>query len=1159
MAEAAVIDRRYELADRYLRTQGRIYLSGIQALVRLVLEQRRLDRSRGLNTAGFISGYRGSPVAGFDLELEGASQLLDSEGIRFQPGVNEALAATAVMGSQQVEALGRARVDGVFAMWYGKGPGVDWAGDAIKHGNAYGTSPHGGVLAIAGDDHGAVSSTMAHQSDHTFAAWYVPVLNPASIDEYLLFGLYGYALSRFSGAWVAFKAISETVEGGKTVELPSSWPVFHQPADFALPPDGLHFRWNDPPSVAIEERLTRKIEAARAFARVNPVIDRTIVEAREARLGIVTAGKAHLDLMEALRQLGFARREEIARLGIRIYKVGQTFPLEPERIRSFAAGLERLLVVEEKRPFVETQIKEILYPLPAGRRPVILGKTDEAGASLLPAFGELRPHRIAPVLARLLRGLHPELDFTSRLLRENAGGTRASGPRRIPYFCPGCPHNTSTLLPEGSMAMGGIGCHIMATWMGRNTHGTTHMGGEGANWTGLSPFVEMPHVFQNLGDGTYFHSGLLAIRQAVAAKLRITYKILYNDAVAMTGGQHVEGPLTVPQITRQLHDEGVRRIVVVTDQPGKYPTRADFAPGVRIEPRSRLLAVEEELRGYPGVSALIYDQTCAAEKRRRRKRGTYPDPALRAFINERVCENCGDCSRKSNCLAVVPTETEFGTRRQVDQYACNKDFSCIEGFCPSFVTIEGGRLRRRKGLEGEEVERRLRDLPVPDLPPIGEVYDVLVTGVGGTGVLTVGAILGMAAHLEGRTVSVLDFTGLAQKGGAVLSHLRIAERAEVLHQGRIEPGEAEALIACDLVVATSPEALASLRREARVVANVHTLPTADFIRDPDFRIDTERLLARFERAVGSHRLATLDAHRLAVEATGDAIGSNMVLCGFAWQKGLLPLSLEAIERAIELNGVAVEANRRAFSWGRLAAADPAFLAARLKPREKAPEDLQGLAARYRAFLSAYQDEAYAASFESLVRKVEARERQLFGDDRPLLAETVARGLFRLMAIKDEYEVARLYTDGWFEKRLAETFEGDYRVRFHLAPPLLSWLRNERGEPRKWIFGPWMLRMMRVLARLRWLRETPFDPFGRTAERRMERRLRDDYRAMIEEMLPRLNAGNYHTAVELAGLGEKVRGFGHIKMETVARFERERRRLMAEFAHPPHVQLPLAAE
>lgn len=1160
MPDGAVrIDRSYQLDDGYERRAGRVYLTGLQALTRLLLEQKRLDQARGLRTAGFVSGYRGSPLAGFDRELARARRLLEAADIRFQPAVNEALAATAVMGTQAVETEGSARFDGVFAMWYGKGPGLDWAGDAIEHANAYGTSPHGGVLAVVGDDHGAVSSSMAHQSDLTLASWSVPVLHPAAIGDYLLFGLYGWALSRFCGAWVGLKAIAETVEGAQSIELPAAWPDFAPPTDFLPPAGGLHFRWQDPPSVTIEERLLHKLRAAEAFARANPFVDRVVVPAESARLGIVAVGKAFGDVMEALRLLGFEDTRAIAALGIRIYKVGQSFPLEPTRILAFARGLETLLVVEEKRAFVETRIKELLYPLPDARRPRVIGKTDREGRELLPAFGELRPHRLAPLLADEISRLEPGLDLGGRLAHLSEPPSSVVDVRRTPWFCPGCPHNSSTKVPEGSRALAGIGCHIMAVWMDRETAGITHMGGEGANWVGIAPFVERPHVFQNLGDGTYYHSGLLAIRQAVAAKLPITYRILCNDAVAMTGGQAVDGPLDVPTIARQVREEGVEKIIVLSEEPGKF-RRQDFPAGVTVHHRSRLPVVQEELRRYPGVSVLIYDQTCAAEKRRRRRRGQYPDPARRAFVNELVCEGCGDCSRRSNCLAVVPVETEFGTRRQVDQSSCNKDFTCVEGFCPAFVTIEGGRPRRRRGLAGPAIEARLAALPEPCLPPVQDRYDILVTGVGGTGVLTVGAMLGMAAHLEGRPVSVLDFTGLAQKGGAVLSHVRIGRPGTTLHQARVEPGEAAALLACDLVVAVSPEALRTIRPgRTRVVANADVLPTADFLRDPQFRIDTSRLLGRLRRRAGDDQLAVIDAKALAEAVTGDAITANLLLLGYAWQLGTVPLSFAAIDRAIELNGVAVEANRRAFAFGRLAAADPEFVGQLLRPQPARPRTLDELVAHRRRHLAAWGGERVAADYEAFVRRVAEVERRVVGTGPLQLTEAVAEGLYHLTAIKDEYEVARLYVDGRFEQQLREAFEGAFRVRYHMAPPLLAFLKDAEGRPRKLAFGPWLRPLLALLARLRYLRGTALDPFGHTEERRRERGLRAEYRATVERLLERLDLASYEHAVALARLPLEVRGFGHVKLASIERYEKARRDLLARFESAGPAELPLAAE
>ncbi len=1157
------LDLGYRLNDRYTRERGRVFISGTQALVRLLLEQRRLDRALGLKTAGFVSGYRGSPLAGLDQALWAARDLLEKENVRFQPGVNEALAATAVLGSQQVESEGRATVDGVFAMWYGKGPGVDCAGDAIKHAHAYGTSPRGGVLLVAGDDHGAVSSTMAHQSDQTLAAWSIPVLNPAGVADYLGLGLYGWALSRFSGGWVGFKAIAETVESAATVELAGLPPRFATPDDFAPPRGGLHFRWRDPPSVAIEERLQKKLEAALAFARANPP-DRLVVEAPDARLGIVTVGKAHGDLMEALRLLGFEDGPAIARLGVRIYKVAQSFPLEGAGIRRFARGLRTILVVEEKRPLVELQIKDLLY----GHGPEVVGKKDRAQRPLLPATGELRPHRLLPALAGLLGELHPTLDLGPILRRfQIAAPEEPDLVRRTPYFCSGCPHNGSTRVPDGSKAMAGIGCHIMATWMpDRQTVGITQMGGEGANWVGLAPFVETPHVFQNLGDGTYFHSGHLAIRQAVAAGSRITYKILYNDAVAMTGGQPVDGKLGVGQITRQVWDEGVRRIVVVSDEPAKHGDSTDLAPGVEVHDRHELDRVQRELRDYPGVSVLVYDQTCAAEKRRRRKHGKAPEPARRAFINELVCEGCGDCSKKSNCLSVVPLDTELGTKRAIDQSSCNTDLSCVDGFCPSFVTVEGGTLRKPLGLDptSPALAPHFAALPLPVVDGREPVYDLLVTGVGGTGVLTVGAVVGMAAHLEGRGATVLDFTGLAQKGGAVLSHVRIARPGAAVTQPRIEPGDAEAVIACDLVVAAGAEARRTLRAGvSQVVASTHALPTADLIRDPSSRIDVERLARRLEQAAGPGRVDLVDAHRLALAVTGDAIGANVLLLGFAWQKGLVPVGLGALERAIELNGVAVPANQRAFAWGRLAAHDPALVARLVDetegPERRPPEGLEDLVAHRRGFLVGYQSEAYAAAYEDFVRRVALVEREAVGPGEPRLAPAVAEGLFRLMAYKDEYEVARLFTDGRFQERLRRTFEGDPVLRFHMAPPFLGRRRKGDEAPAKITLGPWMLRAMRLLAPLKVLRGTALDPFGRTAERRMERRLIAGYRATIEEVLSHLRPETLDRSVAIAGLAGTIRGYGHIKTRSVEAYERTRDALLAELRTPEGVGLPIAAE
>ncbi|MGF7175979.1 indolepyruvate ferredoxin oxidoreductase family protein [Azospirillum doebereinerae] len=1146
--DPAGIDGTYRLEDRYDRAEGQVYLSGTQALVRLLLLQAERDRRAGLNTAGFVSGYRGSPLGGLDQALWQARARLDRHAITFVPGINEDLGATAVMGSQQVEASGEATVQGVFGLWYGKGPGVDRAGDALRHANAYGTSAHGGVLAVAGDDHGCVSSSMPHQSDLAMIAWSMPVLNPAGVREYLDFGLYGYALSRFSGCWVGFKAISESVESAATVQLPPLDAAF-LPVAFTPPPGGLHQRWPDLPSLRIEERLAAKIAAVKAFARVNR-IDRTVLGHRSGEgagwLRIVTTGKAHLDLMEALRLLGIGAREA-AEIGLSVHKIGLSWPLEPDGILAYARGAEEILVVEEKAPVVEDQLKALLYHLPNGERPrALVGKTDELGAPLLPATGELRPWIVARALVERIRHRFPERDLSDRL----AGLLPAEPPSapaamanavRTPYFCSGCPHNTSTRVPEGSKAMAGIGCHFMASWMDRSTGGLSQMGGEGVAWVGQAPFSTRPHMFQNLGEGTYFHSGILAIRQAVAAGVNITYKILFNDAVAMTGGQPVDGPISVEAITRQLNAEGVARIAVVSDAPDKYGTCAGLAPFTTVHHRDDLDAVQRELRDLPGVTALVYEQTCAAEKRRRRKRGTLPDPARRVVINDLVCEGCGDCGRKSNCLSVQPKPTEFGLKRRIEQSSCNKDYSCVEGFCPSFVSVMGGTLRKP---DPATVEARFAEalaaLPHP-LRAVAEdpteilPSEILIVGVGGTGVVTIGALLAMAAHLEGKAASVLDFMGFAQKGGAVYSFLRVARDAARLNQARIDPDRAQLVLACDTVVAASPDALRTVARgRTWVVANAHVTPTGAFTRDASALPDSGALLRGLRRAAGDDRVETVDANRAVTALFGDGILANVFLLGFAFQKGLLPVGLEALERAIDLNGTGAAANRRAFAFGRLAAHRPDALAG-LGAEEAPATELSTIVERRIAFLADYQDRAYADRYRALVERAKAAEARV-SPGSTALAEAVARSAFALMAYKDEYEVARLHSDPAFRRSLEERFEGDWKPVFHLAPPLLARGLNAAGEPRKMALGGWILPVFRGLAALKRLRGTALDPFGHTAERRMERALIARYEATVAGIVETLSAEKLGIAIELAALPQEIRGFGPVKRRAVEAVE-----------------------
>ena len=1122
----------YELLDRYRRESGRVLMTGTQALVRIALMQRTVDVAAGLNTAGFISGYRGSPLGMVDQELWRARRFLEESNIEFLPAVNEDLAATAVLGSQQVETDPNKTVDGVFGIWYGKGPGVDRAGDALKHGNAYGSSPTGGVLVVAGDDHGCVSSSMPHQSDVAFLTFMMPHLNPASVAEYLEYGLYGIALSRFSGMWVGFKAITETVESAMSVELPP-YRQFVTPSNFVVPPTGLHYRWPDFPGPQIEERLEAKKAATLAFAAANP-IDRKIFDVPNARFGIVTTGKGHLDLMEALRLLGIDAAEA-ARIGLDVYKVGMVWPLEPQGALDFVQGKNEVLVVEEKRGIIESQFKEYFYDYP-GRKPKHMsGKADENGMRLVPWVGELSPLQLAPIVASRLDREFGGNRFRrlAEQLEQNRGtAIVVEGATRMPYFCSGCPHNTSTKVPEGSKALAGIGCHFMASWMGRETDGLIQMGGEGVNWIARSKFNGGEHVFQNLGDGTFYHSGSLAIRQSIAAGTNITYKILFNDAVAMTGGQPVDGPLSVQSIAHAMRAEGVDRIAVISDEPELF-SFGDFPAGTTISHRRELDSVQRELREIPGVTVLIYAQTCATEKRRRRKRGKLEDPDKFVVINELVCEGCGDCSVESNCLSVVPKETKFGRKRQIDQNSCNKDYSCVNGFCPSFVTVEGKIERAQAAVAYQDELKALGDaLPDADIPVIDSCYDLLVTGVGGTGVVTVGALITMAAHLEGKGASELDFMGFAQKFGPVLSYLRIGAQPGDINQVRIEPASADALIGCDLVVSSSPKASITYQRgHTRAVVNSAEMHTGDVIRQRDANLRVDARLAAIESAIGTGNLSSMNANRLAERLMGDTIYANIIMAGCAWQKGMIPVSLEALLRAIELNGVKIDANKQAFIWGRIAAHDPAAIENLLGVNEEARNDsLENMIEDRRAFLVGYQNSTLADRYVALIEKVRAAEASIGDSDR--LSRAVIRAWFRLLSYKDEYEVARLHTSPEFLASVRRDFGDSAKLRFHLAPPLLGGRKDARGRPLKREFGAWILPVFRVLARLKGLRGTAFDVFGYTAERRMERELITEFESLLNDALPTLDAANYDELLTRVRAYLEVRGFGPVKEQAV---------------------------
>ncbi|MEP3244699.1 MAG: indolepyruvate ferredoxin oxidoreductase family protein [Sneathiella sp.] len=1144
---------KVSLNDKYELEKGRVFLTGIQALVRLPLMQKARDRAAGLNTAGFISGYRGSPLGGYDQALWKINKQLKENDIHFEPGINEDLAATAVWGSQQLNMYQGANYDGVFGLWYGKGPGVDRTGDVFRHANSNGTSKYGGVLALAGDDHGIVSSTVAHQSEHGFMGWMMPVLHPSNVQEVLDYGLIGIEMSRYSGLWVGFKCVSETIEGGASVYVDPARTNILRP-DIELPPGGLNIRPGDS-RFDQEIRLNEhKVYAAREFARINQ-LDKVVMDSPKRRFGIVSTGKAYLDVRQALRDLGIDDKLA-ADIGLTVYKVGMPWPLDPQGVRQFAEGLEEVLVVEEKRALVENQMKEQLYNWDTAVRPRILGEFDDDGNHILPSAGELTPAKVARVIAARIRRFYTSDAIENRLAfldkKEKQLDQSPAKISRTPFYCSGCPHNTSTVVPEGSRAVAGIGCHYMVTWMNRNTTEFTQMGGEGVPWVGQQHFTDEKHIYANLGDGTYHHSGLLAIRQSIAANANITYKILYNDAVAMTGGQPLGDQLTPWQIAQQVAGEGVKAIKVVSDEPDKYPASIDWPKGTTFDHRDDLDSVQKSLREIEGVTILLYDQTCAAEKRRRRKRGTFPDPAKRVMINDLVCEGCGDCSVKSNCISVEPLETEFGRKRSINQSSCNKDFSCVKGFCPSFVTIEGGALRKP---EKSAMDDPAAGLPMPTLKEIDQPYRILITGIGGTGVVTIGALLGMAAHLEQKGVTVLDQAGLAQKGGAVTSHIHIAPSPEHINAVRIPAGRADLLIGCDMVVAGSYDSLAKLDKGiAHAVVNSHPAPTMDFTLNPDAPFPVQDTLDHIKNAVGKDACHMVEASDIATTLMGDAIATNLFMLGYAWQMGFVPLSFEALMEAIELNGVAIPANRQAFAWGRAMAHAPDSVLAEVAKlsgpalTEEPATDLIDIIARRKDFLTDYQDQAYANRFASLLAKVQQAEEKL-GGNKTDLTEAVARSLFKLMAYKDEYEVARLHTDAGFQEKIAQMMDGDYTVKYHLAPPLFAKKDPETGHLRKKEYGPWIAKAFGFIARFKNLRGTALDPFGYTTERKMERRLIEDFTVTIEEVLAQLTPETHGLAVEIASLPMQVRGYGHVKEAAVEMYYAEVGHLMGQLKNP----------
>jgi indolepyruvate ferredoxin oxidoreductase len=1144
---------RVTLDDKYDLTKSRVFVTGYQALVRLTMMQHERDKRAGLNTAGYVTGYRGSPLGGLDYQFQRAASHLAPRNTLFQSAINEDLAATALWGSQQAELRGEGKFDGVFGMWYGKGPGVDRSGDAFRHANFAGTSKFGGVLALMGDDHTAESSTTAHQSEFNFVDVMIPILNPAGVQEIIDYGLYGWAMSRFTGTWVGLKCMHETVEATAVVDgaLDRLNIVIPGDDEFRMPEGELNIRLNDT-VLGMEARLhDYKRDAMLAFVRANKLNQVITSGGRNPKIGVITTGKSYLDVRQALDELGI---DEVKAndWGLRIDKIACPWPIGKPELMEFARGLDLIIVVEEKRSLIEVQVREELYG--TANQPTVIGKKDEQGNWLFPVKGALDSNDVAICIGEGLLKYVTDENLKGRVGRLKEAQARLAVTQdvavRIPYFCSGCPHNSSTLVPAGSRAYAGIGCHYMAQWMDRSTLGFTQMGGEGANWIGEAPFSKRPHVFQNIGDGTYNHSGYMALRASIASGVNVTYKILYNDAVAMTGGQMNDGNLSVWKIANQVAAEGAKRVVVVSDEPKKYPPGIDWPKGISFHHRDDLQAVQQELTQVPGCTVLIYDQTCAAEKRRRRKRGTFPDPDKRVIINELVCEGCGDCGVKSNCVSVQPLETEFGRKRTIDQSSCNKDYSCVKGFCPSFVTVHGAKLKKGRGIVQDQ---EIVTLPEPSHPRLGQTYNIIVTGVGGTGIVTIGGILGMAAHLEGKGVGVIDMAGLAQKGGAVYSHMRIAERPEDIHAIRIAAGGADLVLGGDIVVAGNKKVLSAVKPGTAMVVNTTEFLPGDFTRNADFSLPTERLKRAISGSAGADHTHFIDASRLATALFGSSLGANIFMVGFAYQLGALPLSADAIEQAIALNGEAVPMNLAAFHWGRRAALDRAAVEALAAPK---PEDrdtnrtlsqsFEETVQRRVQFLTAYQSARYARRYRKLVHKVKAAESEK-APGQCGFSEAVARYLFKLMAYKDEYEVARLYTDGAFLKQVANELGGDnLRFEFHLAPPLLARPNPATGEPRKISFGPWMMSTFKVLARFKFLRGTPLDIFGYSEERRTERKLIADYVKLLDEIVAKLTVDNQPLAVGLAAIPEKIRGFGPIKARHLVAAKADEAALLEQF-------------
>jgi len=1146
--------RKTTLDDKYEKLDMPCLISGPQALVRMIIAQRRRDEIAGLNTGGFVSGYRGSPLGYVDQTMWDAEKWLKSNNIIFQPGINEDLAATAVWGTQQLNSIKNVKVDGVFSLWYGKGPGVDRSGDAFKHGNYSGTHPHGGVLVLLGDDHPGKSSTVAHHSEQAMVAHQMPVIYPSSVHEYVRFGLFGWALSRYAGCWTAFKVVNESIEQTATVDGEFDFPIV-EPDKGELPPEGLYYRGVF--SIARDEVIHKRyrLPLAQKFCRANK-IDRVEFSTVRKKLGLVTAGKSYGDVLQALRYLGIDRKVAET-IGLDVYKVGMIWPLEPEGMREFAAGFNELFFIEEKMAFLESQAANLLYN--DTNRPKIVGKYDEHGNFILPTDGLLEPLVIADAIATRLKksGLLTE-ETENRLKVVNAlqsflkSQQDPSAPKRLPFFCSGCPHSTSTNVPDGSVAMSGIGCHGMAMWAkpGKTILGT-HMGAEGVTWASLQHFTETKHIFQNLGDGTYYHSGLLAIRQSIAAKSNITYKILYNDAVAMTGGQPVDGPLTPAGIARQMLAEGVQRVVIVAEDPTRHSAKS-LPVGVSVYPRSELDSVQRVLRDIPGCTVLIYDQVCAAEKRRRRKRKIMDDPLTRVVINPEVCEGCGDCSAKSGCVSIEPFETALGRKRKINQSSCNRDLSCTNGFCPSFVTLIGA--KPKKGEIANIDPSVFNKIPVQGVAPLSSLgYGVMLAGIGGTGVVTVGSVLAMAAHLDGLQASAYDMTGIAQKNGAVLSHVRFGRSEDgPIPVQSIGVGEAQLVIGFDMVAALSDECFRTMSDATKFIGNEHLQPTAAFTSSPDERLDFSAIENLISNRTGRNNAYYMNASEIASALCGDAIGTNFFMIGVAYQLGLLPLRKEAISRAIELNGVQVRFNITAFELGRLWAYNKQDIDNIMKSRRIVSYDSPKIPVtideviddRYRRLVN-YQNKTYADRYHSVISKILAIDRKIKGKEHKLTL-AAAKTLYRLMAYKDEYEVARLHLDSNFNKTMLNDFEGNIKIRYNLAPPLFARRDKQTGHLIKNSYGSWVVLLFKLLAPLKLLRGSIFDLFGYTAERKMERALIVEYEKILADVADTLKSENYELACALVNAPSEIKGYGHVKEQSIAKVKVELERLTRQY-------------